>query len=339
METPLSNSGRTRLLQRAVTNLAAIEILPIIIALIAILVIVGIYEPRLWQTQNLINVLRNTSFLLIIALGQMLVLVIGGFDLSVGSVVALTSITAALTMVGLSHQIPGQVGLIIAAGIAIALIVGTSVGVVNGLCVAYLKVPPFMVTLATSSIATGIALFRTTGVPIYGMPDAFTRGLGQIRWLGLPVTVYLTIGLAAAVWWIASWTRLGRYIYAIGGNPQASRVSGIRVNFFVVVTYTLCGFLAAFSGILLTARVGSGEGTMGGTFVMESIAAAVLGGVSLRGGVGRVPFVIIGALFLSLVTNAMNILRIESKTQTIVVGIILIVAVALDVLRRRGTEE
>jgi ribose transport system permease protein len=171
------------------------------------------------------------------------------------------------------------------------------------------------------------------------MPDAFTRGVGQIRWLGLPVTVYLTIVLAGAIWWIANWTKLGRYIYSIGGNYHASRVSGIKVNFFIVVTYMLCSFLAAISGILLTARVGSGEGTMGGTFVMESIAAAVLGGVSLRGGVGRVPFVIVGTLFLSLVTNAMNILRIESKIQSIVVGIILIVAVALDVLRRKGTEK
>ena len=207
-------------------------------------------------------------------------------------------------------------------------------GLVNGLCVALLKVPPFIVTLGTMSIASGVALYATTGIPIYGMPEAFMSSLGQARWLGLPVAVYITAAVVAALWWVLKWTRLGRHIYAIGGNSHAARVSGVRVNLYTVVTYLLCSILVALTGILLTARLGSGEGTMGGEFIMESIAAAVLGGVAIGERVGRAQLVAVGAIFLTLVTNGMNLLRVDSKLQSIVVGIILVLAIALDRFRR-----
>jgi ribose transport system permease protein len=263
-------------------------------------------------------------------------MIIGGFDLSVGAIVALASISSALTMVGLTEVMPDQLILIISIGIMAGLFVGGVVGLFNGLCIALLKVSPFVVTLGTLSIAQGIAFYTTHGIPIYGMPEAFTSGFGGTRWFYLPVPFYITVVIVVAIWLIMNWTRMGRYMYAIGGNIQAARVSGIQVTNHLVKAYTMCGVLAALTGVLLTARVGSGEGTLGGEFLLESITAAVLGGVSIGGGVGRVEFVIVGAVFLSLITNGMNLIRVDSKLQTIAVGILLILAITLDQLRRRG---
>lgn len=321
--------------QQAGQWLLYLEALPIIIAMVVLFISFGLYTPRFLRAANLINVIRNSSYLTIISCGQMLVLVIGGFDLSVGAVVALASVVSASCMVGITSAMPDQVVLAIGVGTGAALVSGLAVGFVNGLCVVLLGVSPFIVTLGTMSIVEGIVFYWTQGVPIYGMPDVFTHALGRLRWLNLPLTIYLTVAILAVIWWIMNWTKVGRYIYAIGGNVQAVRVSGIRINFHTVIAYALCGFLAALTGVLLTARVGSGEGTLGGTLTFESITAAVLGGVAIGGGFGRVEFVALGAVFLSLVTNGMNIMRVDSKIQLIVVGALLILAIALDRLRRQ----
>lgn len=336
MKTNQPESKQASVWRASFRSLLELEALPILVAILVLFLFFGLYQPRFFRYGNLINILRNSSDLVIISSGQMLALVIGGFDLSVGAVVALSSITAALSMVGLMAIMPDQVALVIAIGVIAALLAGLVVGLVNGLCVALLKVNPFIVTLGTMSLASGLALYITSGIPIYGMPEAFTPGFGQARWLGLPVSVYLTALIVVAMWWMLKWTKLGRYIYAIGGNIHAARVSGVRVNFYTVIAYALCGLLAALTGVLLTSRVGSGEGTMGGEFIMESIAAAVLGGVSIGGGVGRVQFVTLGAIFMVLVTNGMNLLRVDTKLQTIVVGVILIIAIALDKFRRKS---
>lgn len=304
--------------------------------LVVLFVVLGLVESKFLRTFNLINVLRNASFLMLVASGQMLVLIIGGFDLSVGAVIALTSVATALTMSGLLEAYPDAIMLAVCLGVVVGLLTGSLVGVFNGLTVAVLKVSPFMVTLGTLSIASGVALYLTQGVPVYGMPDAFTRDFGRFSLFRLPVVIYVTAFVLIAIWWIMNWTRLGRYIYAIGGNIHAARVSGVSTVFYVVVTYTMCSFLAALTGVLLTARIGSGEATMGASFMLESIAAAVIGGVSLRGGVGRVEMVALGALFLALVTNGMNLMRVDSKLQTIVIGIVIILAVAIDRFKPRG---
>ena len=320
--------------RRILDRVLSFGLLPIL--LVALFLFFGLYEPKFWRTANLINVLRNSSYLMIIASGQMVVLIVGGFDLSVGAVVALTSVAAALSMAELYATMPDAAYTVIVIGLVIGLAVGSMVGVVNGLTVAILKVNPFMVTLGTMSIAFGIALYTTTGVPVYGMPNEFTREFSRLRWFNLPVSIYLTAGILLVLWWVMNWTKLGRYIYAIGGNIHAARVSGIPTLYYIVVTYTICSFLAAVTGVLLTARVGSGEATLGATLMLESIAAAVIGGVSLRGGVGRIELVTLGALFLALVTNGMNLIRVDSKIQTIVIGVVLIVAVGLDRLKLSG---
>ena len=307
---------------KSYSRLLVVGLLPIL--LISLIVVLGLIEPRFLRTANIINVLRNAAFLMLISSGQMMVLIIGGFDLSVGAVVALTSVTTALTMTGLLAVFPDSVMLVIVFGVLAGLAAGSAIGVLNGLTVAFMKVSPFMVTLGTLSIASGTALYVTQGVPVYGMPDVFTRDFGRLRFLNLPIVIYVTVAMLALIWCIMNWTRLGKYIYA-----------GVSTIYYIVVTYTLCSFLAAVTGVLLTARVGSGEATLGHTLMMESIAAAVIGGVSLRGGVGRVEMVALGALFLALVTNAMNLLRVDSKLQTIAIGIVIIVAVAIERMQSR----
>lgn len=303
----------------------------VLVAMVVVLaVVIATIEPRFLRQANLFNVLRNASFLAIVSAGQMLVLIVGGFDLSVGAVVALTSITTASVMAALLASMPDAVPIVIIVGIGAGILAGAGIGLINGLCVAFLRVSPFMVTLGTLSIASGIALYYTTGIPVYGMPREFTKEFGRAIVLGLPAATFVALGVIGAVWFVQRRTKFGRYIYAIGGNMQAARVSGVSVNYYLICTYVLCAALAAVTGVLLTARIGSGQATLGSTLMLESIAAAVIGGVSLRGGVGRVEMVALSALFLSIISNGMNLIRIDSKIQTLVLGVVLILAVAFE---------
>jgi len=321
-------------LERTSRIAASVGLLPILLVLMV--AFMAVFEQKFFGVNNLFNVLRSTSFLAIIAAGQMLVLIVGGFDLSVGAVIALTSTVMAKTMAVLSASMPDQTAAIITLGVLAGLGCGVAIGLINGLCVAFLRISPFMVTLGTLSIATGVGLLLTNGIPVYGMPDVFVKGFGRALWFGLPATVYVAVALIAVVWFIQARTKLGRYIYAIGGNLQAATVSGVPATGYLVLTYVMCSVLASITGIMMTARLGSGQATMGGNVMMlQSIAAAVIAGVSLRGGIGRVEMVALGALFLSILTNAMNLLRIDSKMQLVVLGVIVVLAVALDELGKR----
>jgi len=310
----------------------------LVILLIALVVLLALFVPHFAAVQNIVNVLRSSSFLMIIASGQMLVLIVGGFDLSVGAVVALASVISAMVMAELKTSMAGDPGLIILIGVVAGLACGSAVGLVNGLCVAFLRISPFMVTLGTLSIATGIAFMLTNGIPVYGMPVSYVEGFGRALWLQLPSAVYLAFAVVGLIWVMQSFTRMGRYIYAIGGNLQAAMVSGVRTKTYLILAYTICSALAAVTGIALTAQIGSGQAFMGAQLTLESIAACVIAGVSLKGGVGRVELVALGAIFLLILTDAMDLLRIDSRIQTIFLGLIVVLAVALDELgkRRRG---
>lgn len=323
-----AGSGGDRPKGRSLDTFLNVGLLPVL--LIVLVAVIALIEPRFLRPSNIFNVLRNASFLAIVSAGQMLVLIVGGFDLSVGAVVALTSIVTATAMAALMQVMPEAVTLVIFLGVGAGILAGAGVGLVNGLCVAFLRVSPFMVTLGMLSIASGIALYYTTGIPVYGMPREFTKEFGRASILGLPAAIFIALALIAAVYFIQRRTKLGRYIYAIGGNLQAARVSGVPVNFYLISAYVLCSALAAVTGVLLTARIGSGQATMGSTLMLESIAAAVIGGVSLRGGIGRVEMVALSALFLSVISNGMNLVRIDSKIQTLVLGVVLILAVAFE---------
>jgi ribose transport system permease protein len=272
---------------------------------------------------------------MIVSAGQMLVLVTGGFDLALGSVVALSSVVAALVMAA-TYAAGGDLSVLaIVSGVLAGLATGAVVGVFNGFCVAVLRVSPFMVTLGSLSIVSGVAFFLTAGTPIYGLPDEFTRGIGRAVWLNVPAPVFFAVAIVALIWVLQRRTVVGRHWYAIGSNENAARVSGIAVRRNLVLVYILSGVLAAVVGLLLTARIGSGQATLGSELMLQSIAAAMVAGVSLRGGIGRIETVALGALFLSLVTNSMNLLRIDSKAQTIVMGVLLVAAVLLDQVVRK----
>jgi ribose transport system permease protein len=311
----------------------AIGFLPILRMLLV--VAFALFVPHFLVLDNVFNVLRSSSFLVILAVGQMLVLIVGGFDLSVGAVVALTSVSSALVMAGLKDIFPEHPGLIILLGVLAGLGCGAAVGIVNGLCVAFLRVSPFMVTLGTASIATGIAQMLTNGIPVYGMPVSYVEGFGRALWLKLPSAVYLAIGIVFVVWVVQNFTRAGRYIYAIGGNLQAAVVSGVPARIYLILAYTICSVLASASGLALTAQIGSGQAAINSQLTLESIAAAVIAGVSLKGGVGKVEMVALGAVFLLILTNAMDLLTIDPRVQTIFLGVIVVLAVALEELAKR----
>lgn len=320
--------------ERALRLMATIGLLPLL--LVAAVAVVGILEPRFFGVMNLLNILRAASFLAIIAAGQMIVLISGGFDLSVGAVVALTSTVSATVMAALGAELPEAPALVIAVGVVAGLGVGAAVGLVNGACVVLLRVSPFMVTLGTMSIVGGLALLLTNGIPVYGLPEALVRDFGRALWLGVPASVFVAVAVVALVWLAQTRTVAGRHLHAIGGNPQAALVSGIATRRHLIGAYVASGLLAALTGLVLTARVGSGQANLGGLdLTLQSIAAAVIAGTSLRGGVGRVERVAVAAIFLAIVTNAMNLLRVDSKLQLIVLGVVLVAAVAIDELAKR----
>lgn len=311
-----------------------IGLLPVL--LVALIACMSAIDPQFYGIINILNILRNASFLAIVACGQALVIIAGGFDLSVGAVVALASVVTAKTMAAAAVAFPGNNALIIASGIAAGLGCGLLVGLVNGFCVAKLKVSGFVVTLGTMSATAGVGLMITSGIPVYGMPEPFVKGFGRAQVFGLPTAVYLALAVILVTMFVQRRTLFGRYVYAIGGNVDAAVVSGVSIQRHIVGTYVLSSVLAALTGILLTAQVGSGQASFGGDRMMlQSIAAAVIGGISLRGGVGRVEIVAISALFLTILGNALNLLHIDSRLQPVFLGVIMVAAVALDELSRR----
>lgn len=317
--------------------MARIGLLPVLIVIMILLM--SIAEPRFYGSGNVVNIVRTTALLAVVASGQALVLIIGGFDLSVGAIIALASVITAKAMGIAAALMPGEVVAISMIGIVAGLACGGLVGLVNGLCVAVLKVPGFIVTLGTMSATMGLALMLTSGIPVYGMPAEFVKSFGRGLWFGIPVTVYVALAIVALMIFVQRRTLLGRYLYAIGGNTHAAVVSGISTRPYVIVTYVISGVLAAVTSLLLTAQIGSGQASLGGDRMMlQTIAAAVIGGVSLRGGVGRLERVLISALFLTILTNSLNLLRVDSKIQLIILGLIMVAAVAIDEvsLRRRN---
>ncbi len=308
-------------------------VLPLLLAVA--IVTFSLAAPNFLTGQNLLNVARQSTFLAIVAMGQMLALLTGGFYLSVGKTLAITSVVGAMVMAGVKTSLPDAVGLAIALGMLAGIAAGTLVGVVNGIGVALFDVSPFMMTLGTASISFGIALTMTSGVPVYGMPDEFGNIFGFGQLFDIPTQVYVTAILFGLLYFVLDRTPMGRYFYAIGGNYKASVLSGINTRLHLFMAYVLCGLMAAIAGIILTARLETGEANIGASMPLDSIAACVIGGVSLRGGVGRLSSVVLGAIFIGLIQNGMDLARIESYLQEVVIGVLLIFAVIADQLRHR----
>ena len=319
-----------RLLRRAFLRLG---ILPFL--LLAALVIFTLLSDNFLTVRNLTNVLRQSVYLTLVSVGQMLALLTGGFDLSVGTILALASVTGAMAMAAAHAAMPEAVWLSITLGCLAGIAAGTLVGVVNGVGVAFFQVSPFMMSLGMASVGFGIALYLTGGVPVYGMPVEFGDLFGFGRLFGVPTPVLVVIVLVLALFLFLYRTPWGRHFYAVGGNLKAASLSGINTRSTLFLTYVLCALFAAIAGMLLTARLDTGEANIGASMPLESIAACVIAGVSLRGGTGRLENVVLGALFIGLVQNGMNLARMESYLQTVVLGALLILAVIADQIRLR----
>lgn len=303
--------------------------------LIGALIIFTGLSDRFLTLDNLVNVLRQSVYLILVSMGQMLVLITGGFDLSVGSVIALTSVTSAMAMVALVSIFPDALWLVIALGCLAGFAAAAMVGIVNGIGVAFFSVSPFIMTLGVSSVAAGISLFLTGGVPVSGIPYAFGNVFGFGRLWGVPVPVLVAVVAIVAMWILMTRMRTGAHIYAVGGNIKAATLSAVNTRRTLIFAYVICALIAALTGLLLTARVESGEANLGGTIALESIAACVIAGVSLRGGIGRVENVVLGGFFIVLAQNGMNLAQVSSYMQMVLLGGLLILAVVFDQVRYR----
>ncbi len=248
---------------------------------------------RFMSLSNLINMGRQSTYLAIVTAGQMLTIVCAGFDLSVGSSVALTSVVTSLVLVTFSDPTTA-----ILAGVLSGIAMATLIGLANGLTIAFFRVSPFVVTLGMMSVAQGLALLLSGGVPIFNLPPGLNKTLGTGTVGGLPIPIIVAAVIIFLIYVLLNRTRIGRYFYAIGGNQEAARLSGISVTKYTFLAYILCGTLTGITGVMLTARIASGEPNLGAALPLESIAAAVIGGVSLRGGEGGVIGAIFGAVLI-----------------------------------------
>lgn len=292
----------------------------LLFALVLISLCLAALRPQFLTYGNLINVARQISLNGILAVGVTYALLTGGVNLSLGSVVALSGVVAA----SFAHPDEGIVLIPIVAGV----LVGTSTGAVNGIAIAYGRVAPFIVTLGMMTIARGLALVVSRGKPVSNLSESFTSLGGNIQGFPIPVLILLLVGIVS--WLFLTNTRLGRYIYAVGGNEQAARAAGINVNAVKIFAYTACGSLGGVAGVVLAARITTGQPNAGVSYELDAIAAAVIGGTSLSGGVGTIGGTLLGALLMGVINNGLDLLNVSSYYQQIVKGLIIIAAVWLD---------
>ncbi len=281
----------------------------------------ALLSPHFFTADNLLNVSLQASITAIIAAGMTFVILTGGIDLSVGSVVALAGIVATAT---LKAGVPGVPG--IALSVLAAVAFGAVSGALAGAAVTRFAVAPFIVTLALMTIWRGAAFVVTEGRPVWDLPDSFAA-LGGGRWLGVPFPTLAMGAVYVAAHVALVSTRFGRHVLAVGGNPEAARLAGIRTDRVVVAVYILCGMLAAGSGVLLASRMNSGQPNAGLMYELDVIAAVVVGGTSLSGGRGSILGTFLGAMLIAILRNGLNLLNVNSYVQQVVVGLVILLAV------------
>ena len=295
------------------------------VGLVVVTLVMILASDTFLTASNLSNIARQVSINAIIAVGMTCVILTGGIDLSVGPVMALSgTLTAGLMVAGLPP------GLAIGAG----MLIGVAFGIGNGLFVAYLHMPPIIVTLATMGIARGFGLMYTDGYPISGLPEWFAFfGRGSVFGMQVPILIMLLTYLAAYV--LLQHTRIGRYIYAIGGNEEAVRLSGVRAARFKLLVYGISGLTAAIAGLVLTSRLMSGQPNAGVSFELDAIAAVVLGGASIAGGRGVIVGTLLGAMLLGVLNNGLNMLGVSPYVQSVIKGGIILLAIFISRQRHR----
>jgi ribose transport system permease protein len=296
------------------------------LALIVLSIIFTIVNPNFIKISNLTNVIRQMSVLSIASVGVTLCMLIGGIDLSVGSIMAFVSVVSATYIV--------RMGII--PGIIIGLVVGAIFGFLQGSIIAKWSIPAFIVTLGGQTFFRGATFIYSNGLSVSGLPKSF-YWIGNGNVFGIPVPGIIALIIYLFFHFILTRTKAGRYIYAIGGNEDAARLSGIRIFNYKVLVHTLCGFLSALSGIVLTSRVFSGQPTLAESYALDCIAACVIGGTSFRGGEGSMVGTILGVLTISIIRNGLNLIRVSSFAQMMVIGAIIVIAVIIDSTGKKKT--
>lgn len=300
------------------------ENLGILIGFFTLCVIVALLNDRFLSRGNILNVLRQLFSNCNLALGMCLVIITGGIDLSVGAIMALAGTLCAGTIA--AGQLP------IPVAILMGLVIGVLVGFVNGIITAKMNIAPFIVTMATQQICRGLVYVYADGLPIRCDNPPFNfLGNGYVG--EIPITIVYSIFFVIVIWLVLSKSQLGRWIYAVGGNKNAARFSGINVDKVLMIVYSISGFLAAFAGIIYCARMYSGQPTLGNGDETDAIAAVVLGGTSFSGGIGKIGGVLIGILIIAVLSNALNLLGINSFWQLVAKGAVILLAVCVDKIK------
>lgn len=296
----------------------------LVIALIVFSVAISLKNPNYFGEQNLVEILRSTVYIFIIGIVSTYVFVAGGLDLSVGSVFALGSIASALAM---TNHVP------VVPAIVIGLISGALVGAVNGVVIEYFGIPPLITTLGTLYVVQGVVVVLTGGNSVYPLPASFNAigqdSIGPIPYLVLYAAVFGVIGYV-----VLEYTRFGYRIRATGGNRTAARAMGIKVKQLSIVVYVLSGVSAGVAGVLFSSQLGSGQPSIGATTELQVIAAVIIGGTSLFGGVGTIAGTALGALLLSVITDGLVLIDIDPAYQNVAIGVVIVLAVGIDKLRR-----
>ncbi|PAB58964.1 ABC transporter permease [Anaeromicrobium sediminis] len=296
-----------------------------LLGLLIMCIFLSFMSPYFLTLSNALNIALQSSINAILAFGITFAIITSGIDLSVGSILALSSVSMGLAISNGIDLIPA---------VLLGLLIGTLAGAMNGFLITKLDLAPFIVTLGMMSIARGMSLVITKGYPISGMPKSL-RILGRGKFMGMPVPVLITLIVFVIAYILLKYTKFGRYVYAIGGNEEATRLSGINVKRTKLLVYTWCGTMAGLAGIILTARLNSAQPIAGLGYELDAIAAAVIGGVSLSGGEGTAQGTLLGALIIGVLRNGLNLLNVSSFWQQVVIGCVVIGAVAIDKLQNK----
>lgn len=311
-------------IMRNLREILKIKEIGILIVLIILSIMIGLLNPIFFTWSNITDILRNTSYTLIIAIGMTFVLIAKGLDLSVGSTLALCGLISAMAM---------QKGIPVLAAVLIGLICGAVIGVVNAFCIVVLNIPAMIATLGSMYMGRGLVLIITKGQPVYPLPESFSL-FDKQKILGIPIVVFIAILLSVIAHYILKKTIYGRMVYAIGGNAETAKYAGINVKAITASVYILCGVMAALSGILTAARMGSGQPSVGDGTEMTIITAVIIGGTSLNGGAGTILGTVIGSLLMSVLSTGMNLIGVSAYWQRFVTGLIIIIAVGFDQYQR-----
>ena len=301
-----------------------------LLGLLLLAAALGILSDRFLTFDNLLNVFRQSAVNALLSLGQLLVIVTAGIDLSVGSLLGLCCVLVALLL---------KTGVPVVLAVLAGLAIGAALGAVNGVLLTKLHLPhPFIPTLGMMNVARGLALVISGGFPISELPAGF-RFWGAGAWLGIPAPVMVVVGFCVLFHVFLTRTTAGRDVYAIGGNPQAARLSGVPLDARLILVYALSGLMAGAGAIVLAGRMNSGFPLAGVGSELDSIAAVIIGGASFFGGVGGVGGTLVGALIMGVLRNGLNLMDVSAYWQTVVIGVVIVAAVWVDVVRKRAAEK